>query len=168
MSGSKSPKIQNPKTRNLKARQFNQLISSNKQLNKLYTHAKDICALNEKLHNYLAPSLSSHCTVGNYSADTLIINADTSAWASKLRNRIPDILDYARHECGLSNIISVRIRVSPNQNNTTYSSLPGTRPARKASLSKKSAEFIESVATSIEDPALRESILKISKNTKEL
>ena len=166
MSGSKSPKFQNPKTRNLKTRQFNQLIDSNKQLNKLYTHAKDICALNEKLHNYLAPSLSSHCTVANYSADTLIVNADTSAWASKLRNRIPDILDYARHECGLSNIISVRIRVSPNQNNTTHSSLPGTALGRKASLSKKSAEFIKSVATSIQDPALRESILKISKNAR--
>ncbi len=163
MSGSKSP---NPKTRNLKTCQFNQLISSNKQLNKLYTHARDICALNEKLHNYLAPSLSSHCNVANYSADTLIVNADTSAWASKLRNRIPDILDYARHECGLSKLISVRIRVSPNHYTTTASALPGTRPARKASLSKKSAEFIESVATSIEDPALRESILKISKNAR--
>ena len=166
MSGSKSPKIQNPKTRNLKIRQFNQLISSNEQLNKLYTHAKGICALNEKLHNYLAPSLSSHCTVANYSADTLVVNADTSAWASKLRNRIPDTLDYARHECGLSKLISVRIRVSPNHNNTTHSSLPGTAVARKASLSKKSAKFIESVATSIQDPALRESILKISKNTR--
>jgi hypothetical protein len=165
MSGSKSPKIQNPQTRNLKTRQFNQLISSNEQLNKLYTHAKDICALNEKLHNYLAPSLGSHCTVANYSADTLIVNADTSAWASKLRNRIPDILDYARHECGLSKLISVRIRVSPNHN-ITRSALPATALSRKASLSKKSAEFIESVATSIEDPALRESILKISKNTR--
>ncbi len=166
MSGSKNPKIQNPKTRNLKTRQFNQLISSNKQLNKLYTHAKDICTLNEKLHNYFDPSLGSHCTVANYSADTLIVNADTSAWASKLRNRIPDILDYARHECGLSKLISVRIRVSPNQNNTAHSTPPGTRPTRKASLSKKSAEFIESVATSIQDPALRESILKISKNAR--
>jgi len=165
MSGSKIPKIQNPKTRNLKTRQFSQLINSNKQLNKLYTHAKDICTLNEKLHNYLDPSLSSHCTVANYSADTLIVNADTSAWASKLRNRIPDILDYARHECGLSKLISVRIRVSPNHNNT-HSAPPGTEPARKASLSKKSAEFIEGVATSIQDPALRESILKISKNAR--
>ena len=165
MSGSKSPKIQNPQTRNLKTRQFSQLVSSNKQLNQLYTHARNICTLNEKLHNYLAPSLSSHCTVANYSADTLIVNADTSAWASKLRNRIPDILDYARHECGLSKLISVRIRVSPNHN-ITRSALPATALSRKASLSKKSAEFIASVATSIEDPVLREAILKISKNAR--
>jgi hypothetical protein len=165
MSGSKNPKIHNSKTRSLKTRQFSQLVSSNKQLNQLYTHAKDICTLNEKLHNYLPASLSSHCTVANYSADTLIVNADTSAWASKLRNRIPDILDYARHECGLSKLISVRIRVSPNRSNTHFT-LPGTELARKASLSKKSAEFIASVATSIEDPALRESILRISKNTR--
>jgi len=166
MSGSRTPKIQNPKTRNLKTRQFNQLISSNKQLNKLYTHARDICTLNEKLHNYLAPSLGSHCTVANYSADTLIVNADSSAWASKLRNRIPDILAYARHECGLSKLITVRIRVSPKQNNTIQSDLSSNASTRKASLSIKSAKFIENVATSIQDPALRESILKISKNAK--
>lgn len=166
MSGPKSLKTQELKTRNLKTRQFDQLISSNKQLNNLYTHAKDICALNEKLHNYLAPTLSSHCSIANYSAETLIVNADTSAWASKLRNRIPDILAYARHECGLSKLITVRIRVSPKQNNTSQSDLSSNASTRKASLSLKSAEFIKNVATSIQDPALRESILKISKNAK--
>jgi hypothetical protein len=158
MFGSKSSK-----TRGLKTRRFNQLISSNEQLNKLYTHAKDICVLNEKLHNYLDPNLSRHCSIANYSADTLLVNAETSAWASKLRNHIPDILDFARHQCGLTKLISVRIRVSPIPNNTTQAD---THSTRKASLSKKSAEFIESVASSIHDPALRESILKISKNTK--
>ncbi len=153
-------------SKSLKTRQFNQLISSNEQLNKLYTHARDICVLNEKLHNYLDPSLSNHCSIANYSADTLVVNADTSAWASKLRNRIPDILDFARHECGLTKLISVRIRVSPILNNTTQADTHSTGITRKVSLSKKSAEFIKSVATSIHDPALRESILKISKNTK--
>ena len=166
MSGQKNPKNHNFKTRNLKTCQFDQLISSNKQLNNLYNHAKDICALNEKLHNYLAPTLGSHCSVANYSTETLIVNADTSAWASKLRNRIPDILAFARHECGLSKLITVRIRVSPNHNNTSQSDYPSKTSTRKASLSKKSAEFIENVATSIQDPALRESILKISKNAK--
>ena len=166
MSGQKSPKNHNLKTRNLKTRQFNQLISSNKQLNKLYTHARDICVLNEKLHNYLAPTLSSHCSIANYSAEILIINADTSAWASKLRSRIPDILAYARHEFGLSKLITVRIKVSPNYNNITQSALPVTGHGRKAFLSKKSAEFIKNVAASIQDPALRESILKISKNAR--
>jgi len=154
------------KTRNLNTRQFNQLISSNEQLNKLYIHARDICALNEKLHNHLAPSLSSHCTVANYTAETLTINANTSAWASKLRYCIPDILDYARQECGLSSLKSVRIKVSPGHDSTTQPDLPGNEPGRKAFLSKESAEFIENVATSITDPALRESIFKISKNTR--
>ena len=166
MSDQKSTKNHNPKTRSLKARQFNQLISSNKQLNKLYTHARDICALNEKLHNYLDPTLSGHCSIANYSAETLIINADTSAWASKLRNRIPDILDYARHKCGLNKLITVRIKVSPNDNNKTQSALPVTGLGRKAYLSKNSADFIASVATSIQDPVLRESILRISKNAR--
>jgi len=161
MSGQK-----NLKSRNLIARQFNELVSSNDQLNKLYHHAKDICALNEKLHKYLAPSLRSHCNVANYSDETLTVNADTSAWASKLRYCIPDILKYAKLECGLTNLKTVRVRVSPIHNETSQSEFPDTNPVRKAVISKKSADFIENVAESINDPVLRKSILKISTHGK--
>ncbi len=161
MSGQK-----NLNTRNLIARQFNELVDSSEQLNNLYTHAKGIYALNEKLQKHLDPSLSSHCTVANYSDETLTVNAETSAWASKLRYCVPDILNYAKHECGLTKLKSVRIKVSPIQNKTSQSDFSNTHSVRKASLSKKSADFIENVATSIKDPALRKSILKISKHAK--
>ncbi len=161
MSGQK-----NLNTRNLIARQFNELVDSSEQLNNLYTHAKGIYALNEKLQKHLDPSLSSHCTVANYSDETLTVNAETSAWASKLRYCVPDILNYAKHECGLTRLKSVRIKVSPIQNKTSQSDFSCTHSVRKASLSKKSADFIENVATSIKDPALRKSILKISKHTR--
>jgi len=162
MSGQK-----NLKTRNLIARQFNELISSDDQLNKLYHHAMAICALNEKLHKHLAPSLSNHCNVANYSDETLTVNADTSAWASKLRYCIPDILKFAKLECGLTNLKTVRVRVLPihhkaNQPKTGQSKFSATNPTRKARLSKKSADFIKNVAESINDPELRKSILKIS------
>jgi len=162
--------------RNLIARQFSELVSSNDQLNKLYQHAKDICALNEKLHKHLAPSLRSHCNVANYSDETLTVNADTSAWASKLRYCIPDILEFAKLECGLTNLKTVRVRVSPihhkanqsktDQSKTDQSKFSGTNPTRKARLSKKSADFIKNVAESINDPVLRKSILKISTHGK--
>ncbi len=153
--------------RNLITCKFNELVSSNDQLNKLYHHAKDICALNEKLHKHLAPSLSSHCNVANYSDETLTVNADTSAWASKLRYCIPDILKFAKLECGLSNLKTVRVKVSPihhktNQSKTVQSKFSGTNSTRKAHLSKKSADFIKNIAKTINDPELRKSILKIS------
>jgi len=153
-------------TRHLIARQFNELVDSSEQLNNLCTHAKGIYALNEKLQKYLDPSLRSHCTVANYSDETLTVNAETSAWASKLRYCVPDILNYAKHECGLTRLKSVRIKVSPSHNKSVRSNLSSTRSVKKASLSKKSADFIENVATSIKDPALRKSILKISKHTR--
>ncbi len=159
MSGQK-----NLNTRNLIACQFGELVDSSEQLNNLYTHAKGIYALNEKLQKHLGPSLSGHCTVANYSDETLIVNAETSAWASKLRYCIPDILNYAKHECGLTTLKSVRIKVSPIHNKTVQSNLSSTRSVKKASLSKKSADFIKNVATSIKDPALRKSILRISKH----
>ena len=162
--------------RNLITCKFNELVSSNDQLNKLYHHAKDICALNEKLHKHLAPSLSSHCIVANYSDETLTVNADTSAWASKLRYCIPDILKFAKLECGLSNLKTVRVKVSPihhktnqsktGQSKTGQSKFSGTNSTRKAHLSKKSADFIKNIAKSINDPDLRKSILKISTHGK--
>jgi hypothetical protein len=166
MSGQK-----NLNPRNLIARQFDELVSSNEQLNKLYHHAKDICALNEKLHKYLAPPLRSHCNVANYSDETLTVNADTSAWASKLRYCIPDILKFAKLECGLSNLKTVRVRVSPihhksNLSKTGQSKLSGTNFTRKALLSKKSADFIKNIAKSINDPDLRKSMIKISNHGK--
>lgn len=154
----------NLKIRSLQTRQFKQLIGSHQQLNKLYLHAKDIYALNEKLQNHLDPTLGSHCFIANYTAETLTINADTSAWASKLRNYIPDILHFSRHKCGLNELISICIKTSPNQDYTIQSNIASTRLTRKAFLSKKSARFIENVATSMTDPALREVILRISKN----
>jgi hypothetical protein len=161
MSGQK-----NLNTRHLIVRQFNELVDSSEQLNNLYTHAKGIYALNEKLQKHLDPSLSSHCTVANYSDETLTVNAETSAWASKLRYCVPDILNYAKHECGLTKLKSVRIKVSPIQNKTSQSDFSSTHSVRKASLSKKSADFIKNVAKSIKDPALRKSILKISKHSR--
>ena len=153
-------------TRNLIARQFSELVDSSEQLNNLYTHAKGIYALNEKLQKHLDPCLRGHCTVANYSDETLIVNAETSAWASKLRYCIPDILNYAKHECGLTTLKSVRIKVSPIHKKRVQSNLSSTRPVKKASLSKKSADFIKNVATSIKDPALRKSILRISKHAR--
>ena len=161
MSGQK-----NLNTRNLIACQFGELVDSSEQLNNLYTHAKGIYALNEKLQTHLVPSLRGHCTVANYSDETLTVNAETSAWASRLRYCVPDILNYAKHECGLTRLKSVRIKVSPIHNKTVQSNLSSTRSVKKASLSKKSADFIKNVATSIKDPALRKSILRISKHAR--
>ncbi len=161
------------KQRNLTARKLNELVNSNEQLKKLYTHAKVICSLNEKLHKHLAPDLSSHFNVANYSDETLTVNAESSAWASKLRYCIPDILDYAKHECGLGNLRTVRIGVSPGQNQAdtdqskkNQTSNPDKLNIRKASMSHKSAEFIKNVAMAINDPALQKSILKLSKHAK--
>lgn len=156
----------NLNTRRRITRQFNELLSSNEQLNILYTHAKVISALTEKLQKHLSPSLSSHCTVGNYTDETLILFAETSAWATKLRYCSPEILNYTKRECGLPRLKSVRIKVSPDLNKLNQSRLPLNPSIRKGALSKKSADFIKSAASSISDPALQKSILKISKHIK--
>lgn len=96
---------------------FHEIIDSDKQLNKLYSHAKNITVINEKLHQYLSDYMdSSHYRVADYTDKTLTISADTSAWATKLRFRSADILNYVRQECGLSGLQTIRFRTLPENN----------------------------------------------------
>lgn len=152
----------NLKFRNLTIRQFDELINTNQQLNELYKHINDIRALNEKLHQHLSPSLSNHFNVTNYSDETLTVSADTSAWASKLRYCIPDILNFAQLECGLTKLKTVRVNVLPIYDKIKITQHKNSNSIRKVSLSKKSADFIEDIAKKIDDPILQKSILRIS------
>lgn len=95
-------------------RQFNELCSSNEPLIQLYEHTKIISVLNENLCQYLASPLNIHCQVANYRDMMLIINADTSAWATKLRYNIPNIENMAKHEWGLIDLKKVIITITPD------------------------------------------------------
>lgn len=94
--------------------QFNELINSSEQLRSLLAHLNNIKILDQQLHKYLAFPLNSHCSIANYSEDTLIIRADTPAWATKLRYHIPSIQQFAKHKCNLTNLKTVQVKCLSN------------------------------------------------------
>lgn len=133
------------------------LLDSNSILAGLYKHSLEILKLQEYIRCDIGPPLSNHLFVTNFSHDTLIVHADTPAWASRLRYQTADILNIAKNRFGLSGLESIRIKVKP------LDACP-PKPASTIRLSLTSSELLRNVAESIDDPGLRSSLLQLSRN----
>lgn len=109
------------------------------------------------LQQVLPVPLRDRFMVAAFDPDTLVLIADGTAWAARLRFQIPALRSIARERCGLPGLKSIRIRVSP----------PVPRPAsaaRKLRLSGDAAEFLRRSAESTTDEALRASLLRLSRH----
>ncbi len=137
------------------------LLTGNKNMfGDLLNHTHYIQQLQYNLHEYLGPPLNTHCILANHNNDILIIHADSPTWAAKLRYLTPDILSYMHQQCHLTKLKTIRIKVMP----TTPS--PVKTSTRQLTLSTKSAKLMNDVANTISDPALRTSLLKLTKHNR--
>ena len=132
-------------------------VESSENLSFLYFHAQSIIRLQNNLKAELPTPLNKHVTIANYDSNTLIIQTDSSAWAARLRFKIPELLAILKFKCGLSEIKSIRIKIKVPDGGQ---SLPGRNPG----LSDQASNFLINIANSISDPDLRQSLLKISKH----
>lgn len=132
-------------------------VESSDNLSLLYLHTQTIIKLQNNLKAELPAPLNEHITIANYYSNTLIIQTDSSAWAAKLRFKIPELLTILKNKCGLSELKTIRIKVS-------VSDTDRTSPEKKLILSNQSSNFLRNIANTISDPDLRQSLLKISKN----
>ena len=130
---------------------------SSDKLSSLYTHALALIRLQDNLKANLSAPLNEHVTVANYDNKTLIIQTDTPAWAAKLRFKIPDLLSVLRENCGLTDLKTIRIKISVPENKRTVSE-------KHLVLSNQSSDIIRNMANTITDPDLRQTLLKISEN----
>lgn len=132
-------------------------LSGNSGLGQLVQHSARLRELEHKLVDHLGPPLDQHCRIANYADTTLTLHTDSPAWAAKLRFITPDILNYMRSRCHLHNIRTVRIRVL----------LPDSNPVsapRHLKLSHTAADHLRSVALSMTDEGLHQSLLRLSEH----
>ncbi len=71
-----------------------------------------IRTINNNLHQTINPLLSQHCRVVNIRKNTLVIAADSPAWANKLRFQIPDLISYFRQN-GFISLANIDLIVQP-------------------------------------------------------
>lgn len=117
------------------------LISRQAPLRRWVENARAQSLLLEELAEQLPPAIRSHCLGARLDGDTLVVLADSAAWATRLRYALPSIL--ARHGAR-----KCRVRVMP---------LEQRRPKtvrKRPQLPPEAARLLAQTAESTEDPDL--------------
>jgi len=137
------------------------LAGSHDILQPLLARAKRLEQLNHVLRNQLPPPLNQHCQVANIRGDTLVLHADSSAWALKLRYSVPVMLAQLQKTPSLQNLRSIDIKVKP----TSVTAAPAEKP-RRAHMSGDAASLLDSMADAITHPKLQAALHRLARHGK--
>jgi hypothetical protein len=132
------------------------LEDRNSSYNHLVKHARELASLNLQLQKHLPDSLGKHCQLANYRSNTLVIQSESAAWASKLRYLLPQLRRELSQYTAFSGLKDIHIRVVAT----------ATEPREKPSpprLSKQSAQLLEQAAASISDPGLGKALAQLAR-----
>lgn len=124
----------------------------------LYKKANSFQEIDRNLKKLLDPTLKDKFELANINADTAILLASSSAWATRLRYNIPAILNVFNKQLNFTSITTIRIKIKKS---VSDNSVLIKKPIY---LSNNSAQFLNDVANNFTDPELRKCILNISKN----
>ena len=72
-----------------------------------------IQTLNQKLTDFLSPTIGAHCRVVNIRKSTLVIAVDSPAWINKLRFQLPDLLSFFRNN-GFISLANIDLVIQPS------------------------------------------------------
>ena len=124
----------------------------------LYKKANSIQEIDRNLKKLLDPSLKDKFELANINADAAVLLVSSSAWATRLRYNIPAILNAFNNRLNFTSIKTVRIKIKKSISENSASI------KKPIYLSNNSAQFLNDVANSFDDPELRKCFLNISKN----
>jgi len=116
-------------------------------------------ALLSTIQELLPDSNKSHCLSAQLKYDQLVIHADSSAWAAKLRFQLTSLLPTLRRQAGYHLVSKVVVRVQPQHTTTLPKSLT------KRHIDEATAQEIRELACVIRDEKLRLRWLKLAENT---
>lgn len=137
------------------------LLDESGSIQNLVKKAQIIQQLGQKLESCLDPDIRSHFVLANITADVVVLQARSSAWATRLRYYIPQILDVLNNRLGLNNIKTVRIKLAPPTVEKP------AKPKRKQHISDKTASLLMQTADGISDDELRDALIRIAHNYSE-
>ena len=117
--------------------------------------ARTLVRVERAVHGVLGEKSAPHVRAGKLSGRALTLTADSPAWASITRFRVPDICAVVRSELpGLREVrVVIRETESPNE------PVPA---AEHPSLSPFAARVLRSVARSMDDPRLARILIRLA------
>lgn len=119
-------------------------------------HAANLQRLQPLVYQALPADLAAHCRPGNLRGNTLIIHADSPAWAAKMRFHAPQLIRSLQRANGLSGLERCEVRVLP-----ASAAPPSSKPTASA-ISAASREQLRSVAKDLRDPRLKEAFERLA------
>ncbi len=117
-------------------------------------------ALLATIQELLPDNSKPHCLSAQLKYDNLVIHADSSGWASKLRFQLATLLPTLRRQAGYHLATKLTVRVQPQQTSKLSGQLTRSR------MDKQTAQQIRELASAIRDETLRQRWLKLAENHK--
>lgn len=128
------------------------------QLAELVTTTRELRRFNQYLLSVLDQPLTDHCRIARRDADQLVIQVDSPVWASRLRYYIPTLIQELKQNIpALQGLKSIKIHVAP------AAPPAAEKPPLQREISPAASRDIQAMAESVEDPALREALLRLSR-----
>jgi len=134
--------------------------SSGNDLNGLICHARRLERLSALVRGYLGTPLGDHCRAANLREGGLLLHADSSAWANRLRYELPALLEFLRQQ-GQPELASIRFKVVPSDR-LPPPATGGNRARPK--LSAAASALLQNIAETTQDPDIREALLRLAKH----
>lgn len=121
----------------------------------LWSHLARLQSLNRALRDALPAPMAEHCQVANLRGHQLILAADSSVWATRVRYHTPQLLSHFR-QLGSVEIDKVRVHIR------TETSRNDPPQRRQASISASAGTILEQTARGIGDAGLESALLRLA------
>lgn len=129
-------------------------------LARLIGRANQIARINDTFRSLVPPNMQDHAVLTRLETDAWIIQADSSAWATRLRYSLPRLRRRLAEQLN-TNVPTLRVRVKPAD-----SAPPPPPPPRRLRMSHEAADLIEGTAKSMSDQRLAAALKRLAKHGK--
>ena len=135
------------------------LSARNGALGKTLKHSRHLLQLEHGIKALLPTEIAPHCRLANVQDDVLTLAVTSNVWASRLRYQLPQLLRQLKRHRRFHHLKEIRLVVLPESRQRHRQ-----RPPLKLTL--KSAEVINSAASSIDDKRLSAALRKLVRHAK--
>ncbi len=119
--------------------------------------------LNQALLSVLPADYHAHSTLVRLDTNAFIIQTDSSAWATRLRFKLPDVMNELSQQVGFT-VPRPRIRVTTAWQ--TRSTSPAPNPPRRLQMSSETAQLLETAALGCPDKRLADAFKRLARHAR--
>lgn len=137
---------------------------ANDELAILITRTKQLRRLTATIRRYLEQSIASHCYVASLEDDTLVLLADSAAWASQLRFHSSELLtQLAASDTVFKGVKQIKVKILQQH---LSPSTPQRSLASGPQMNAQNSRGLQTLAQSIDDQALQDALTRLSRHAK--